>query len=293
LLSSGNTLYGLASDQCGFPGTIFKLNSDGSGFTTVHTLTEGACPNGVILSGNQLYGTFSDGSTDVLSTGMVYAVNTDGTGFRNLHTFILNEGAHPNSLILLNNTLYGTTATGGTFYSGIVFAVDTNGMNFRTVYTFYGRNDGANPGGLVASGNTLYGTAYSGGTWSNGTVYAVNTDGTGFTNLHTFTATTPYNADGANPNAGLLLSGYTLYGTTYYGGSSSVGTVFSINTNSTDFRTLHSFPPANYDARGSNTNSDGAYPDSQLIISGHMLYGEAVGGGTLGSGTVFAMHTTA
>jgi len=34
--------------------------------------------------------------------------------------------------------------------------------------------------------------------------------------------------DGANPHAGLLSVKDTLYGTTYYGGASDVGTVFSL-----------------------------------------------------------------
>src|SRR5207247_303345 len=37
------------------------------------------------------------------------------------------------------------------------------------------------------------------------------------------------NSDGSYPLAGLLLSGSTLYGTAYYGGSSGNGTVFSIS----------------------------------------------------------------
>src|SRR6185369_5116949 len=48
-----------------------------------------------------------------------------------------------------------------------------------------------------------------------------------------FTATPPYpatqtNSDGANPSAGLVLSGNTLYGTTPYGGVTGNGTVFSL-----------------------------------------------------------------
>ena len=85
---------------------------------------------------------------------------------------------------------------------------------------------------MILSGNTLYGTADDGGSSGNGTVFAVNTDGTGFTNLHSFTAmsgTSSTNSDGANPNAGLILSGNTLYGTTYGGGSSGNGTVFSLS----------------------------------------------------------------
>ena len=53
-----------------------------------------------------------------------------------------------------------------------------------------------------------------------------------FTTLHSFTAINPNtyaNSDGANPVAGLILSGNTLYGTTVYGGSSGSGTVFSLS----------------------------------------------------------------
>src|SRR5206468_3922223 len=96
------------------------------------------------------------------------------------------------------------------------------------------------------SGNTLYGTAYKGGSSSVGTVFAVNTNGVGFTNLHSFSAVPrfsgPYiNSDGANPFAGLILSGNTLYGTAHFGGSSGNGTVFAVNTNGTGFTNLHSF----------------------------------------------------
>ena len=96
-----------------------------------------------------------------------------------------------------------------------------------------GNSDGATPyAGLILSGNTLYGTASSGGSSRNGAVFAVNTDGTGFTTLHSFTATDPNtgtNSDGANLQAGLILSGNTLYGTAPDGGSSGAGTVFSLS----------------------------------------------------------------
>ena len=49
------------------------------------------------------------------------------------------------------------------------------------------------------------------------------------------------NSDGANPYAGLILSGNTLYGTASDGGSSGNGTVFAVNTDGTGFTNLHSF----------------------------------------------------
>jgi uncharacterized repeat protein (TIGR03803 family) len=66
-------------------------------------------------------------------------------------------------------------------------------------------------GKLVLAGNTLYGTTYNRGIWGNGTLFALRTDGTGFTNLHSF-AGRPN--DGSLPDAGMVASGATLYGTT-------------------------------------------------------------------------------
>src|ERR1035437_3499689 len=149
-----------------------------------------------------------------------------------------------------------------------------------------GGSDGAYPyGGLILSGNILYGTAYGGGSSGNGTVFAVSTDGTGFANLHSFTATSNYtNSDGASPYAGLILSGSTLYGTAFQGGSSGDGTVFAVHTDGTGFTTLYSFTALN-----NSTNSDGANPDGGLILSGNTLYGTAGYGGSSGYGTVFSL----
>jgi uncharacterized repeat protein (TIGR03803 family) len=165
--------------------------------------------------------------------GTVFAVNTDGTGFTTLHSFTAESGNHINpdggypwdSLILSGKTLYGTAAAGGSLGRGMVFALNTDGTNFTTLHSF-AYNDGAEPrAGLILSGNTLYGTTYRGGTSGNGTVFAVNTNGTGFTKLHDFAG---YPDEGGNPY-GLILSGNTLFGMSFYGGPSDYGTVFSLS----------------------------------------------------------------
>src|ERR1044071_6209479 len=73
------------------------------------------------------------------------------------------------------NTLYGTTASGGSGGfggSGTVFAVDTDGTGFTILHNFTAlagpsiptNSDGANPvAELVLAGNTLYGTSVNGG----------------------------------------------------------------------------------------------------------------------------------
>jgi uncharacterized repeat protein (TIGR03803 family) len=63
--------------------------------------------------------------------------------------------------------------------------------------------------------------------------------------------------------------------------------VFAVNSDGTGYAILHSFTA--HDA--SDINSDGAYPNGGLIISGNTLYGTATQGGTSGYGTVFAINT--
>ena len=98
------------------------------------------------------------------------------------------------------------------------------------------------------------------------------------------------NSDGYGPNGSLILSGNTLYGTAWQGGSWGNGTVFAVSTAGTSFTNLYSFtatPP--YPAK--STNSDGATPVAGLVLAGNTLYGTASAGGTNGNGTVFAINT--
>jgi uncharacterized repeat protein (TIGR03803 family) len=296
---NSNTLYGTAvyGGSSG-NGTIFKVNIDGTGFTNLHSFTkvsggssinsDGVNPQaGLILSGNTLYGTANYGGSS--GFGTVFALNTDGTGFTTLHSFTAtscydcpnSDGARPLAgLILSANTLYGTASQGGSSGKGTVFAVKTNGTSFTTLHSFTAtlnstNSDGISPtAGLILSGNTLYGTANYGGSSGFGTVFALNTNGTGFATLHSFTN----GSDGANPNAGLILSGSTVYGTAVYGGSSGNGTIFAVNTDGTGFTNLHTF-----------TYSGGTNPYAGLILSANMLYGTAYQGGSSGKGTVFSL----
>src|ERR1035437_8409422 len=238
----------------------------------------------------------------IAGLGLIPAGRVTAQTFTNLHSFTDgSDGAFPLAgLILSSNTLYGTAEGGGSSGYGTVFAVNTNGTGFTNLYSFTAtsgslstNSDGAKPhGGLILSNNTLYGTANQGGSSGNGTVFAVNTDGTGFTNLHSFTARSGSlltNSDGANPSAGLVLSGNTLYGTAQLGGSAGNGTVFAVNTNGTGFANMHSFTALSDVYSG--TNSAGTGPQAGLILSGNILYGTANGGGSWDSGTVFKLST--
>jgi uncharacterized repeat protein (TIGR03803 family) len=137
LLLSGNTLYGTAlGGGSSGNGTLFKVNTDGTGFTTLYSFTALSAPvyqygtnsdgvypiAGLVLSGNTLYGMANHGGS--WSFGTVFAINTDGTGFTNLHSFTsYDDGGWPGaSLSLSGNTLYGV-AGGGSSGCGVLFSI--------------------------------------------------------------------------------------------------------------------------------------------------------------------------
>lgn len=297
LILSGETLYGTTY------GTVFNVNIDGTGFTTLHGFagypTDGTyVAANLILLGNTLYGTASAGGS--FNQGTLFKVNTDGTDFTNFYTFsqvafggVNSDGAGPQAgLVSSGDTLYGTASHGGNSAYGTVFKLNTDGTGFTTLHSFTSgpccplvNSDGGSPSaGLVLSGTNLYGTAYFGGNSGNGTLFKLNTDGTGFTVLHAFTplylsveVNKWTNSDGANPQAGLILSSNTLYGTSYSGGSFGIGTVFKVNIDGTGFTTLHNFhyPP------------EGGLPFAGLVLLGNTLFGTTVSG----YGTVFKVNT--
>ena len=243
LVLSGQTLYGTAVQGGVYEnGTVFKINTGGTGYHTLLSFTNAASPYaGLVVAGNLLFGTTQgDGAA---GNGTVFVVNTNGTGFTNLHSFTATlgtlatngDGTVPNAgLLLSGGVLYGATAGGGLLGGGTLFALNVDGTGFTNLHLFYVLGGGgAVPNGLILAGGALYGTTATGGTNGTGTVFTLGTNGSGFKTLYEFSArstSAPYttNRDGATPMAGLLWSSNTLYGTTVGGGSLGDGTVFSL-----------------------------------------------------------------
>src|SRR5216683_6558072 len=160
---------------------------------------------------------------------------------------------------------------------GLILAGRVTAQTFTTLYSFSAASGGANGdptnsngilplAGLILSGKVLYGTAFGGGSSGYGTVFAITTDGTDFKTLYSFTGA----GDEGNPESGaLILSSNALYGTTHgdFVPSPTYGTVFTVNTNGSDFATLYNF----------TDGSDGANPRAGLILSSNTLYGTTAG----------------
>ncbi|MEA3488906.1 MAG: choice-of-anchor tandem repeat GloVer-containing protein [Candidatus Omnitrophota bacterium] len=227
LVMDSGTLYGMTSEGGDSnKGTVFRVNSGGTGFTLLHDFAGGAddgySPLGdLIMDSGTLYGMTKWGGDS--NFGTIFKINPDGGGFTLLHEFTggADDGSRPRgSLMIDSGTLYGMTIYGGTG-RGVVFSINADGTGFNPLHKFYDVANGGYPyGSLIMDSGKLYGMAnYA------GTVFEINPDGTGFNNLHEFHGGV---GDGLDPRGRLIMDSGTLYGMTYDGGGSYKGTIFSL-----------------------------------------------------------------
>src|SRR5262249_28073968 len=141
-------LYGTTSGGFFNDGTVFKVNKDGTGFTTLKNLVpaDGTKPLAGLLLGSDgvLYGTTSVNGP---SSGTVFRMNQDGGGFAVVHAFNATDGNSPNAAVIegSDGALYGGTYSGGAIGGGTLFKVNKDGGGFVDLHDFGGPGDGLNP----------------------------------------------------------------------------------------------------------------------------------------------------
>ena len=124
-----------------------------------------------------------------------------------------------------------------------------------------------------------------------GTVYKLTASGKKYKESILYSFAGSEENDGQGPTAGVTLVGSTLYGTTPIGGAGSnlghLGTVFSVSTERSGYRIIHSFVGGN----------DGSFPSTGLTYSDGTLFGVTSEGGStkqctdgyVGCGTIYAI----
>lgn len=298
LLLAGDTLYGTTgSGGAQASGTLFKVNTNGSNFTVLHTFTNGvdgfAGPD-LVMAGNMLYGLcVSEQTNGVEDSIFVYAVDTNGNGFTQIGPAWMDSFV--GALALCGDTLCVAVNNEDSqpYYPATLYSFKTNGTDFRTVLALDPIANGSDISApFMVANDLLYGTAAFGGAGGGGTVYAVDGSGTNFQLLHAFApGDGDTNGDGASPMGQLALSGDALYGAARGGGGpANNGTIYSVRTNSGSYKTLHLFSsPLSNPAFG---NCGGGYPWSQVVVANGELYGTCFYGGPSGYGTIFALNVS-
>ena len=196
-----------------------------------------------------------------------------------LHTFTSSSCNSPRgNLVLSGSHLYGMANSGGANNVGCIFTVDTNGNGYRDLFDFDQATGNTPEGSLIIKGSTLYGMVATGGEYKyTGGIFYIDTDGTHYGLMHSFGGPN----DGTTPVGQLLLVGNTLFGVTEEGGANDDGIVFSIHTDSSNYKILYNF----------TGGATGGYPVTSLAVKGNSLYGVTQTGGASSEGCIYSIDT--
>ena len=283
------------------------------GFCSVGNCTGGGMPSGrliVDVNGN-LYGVTSEFGKFGGGSAYELVPNAKKTRWKLqvLYDFCSKpscvDGTRPNA------TLTYQGAGSGTQYDGVspLFGISTGGKNGdgvvyqltfvdgrttrkeRVIYNFCAQancTDGGGPSGVIADANgNLFGATQSGGANFGGVLFkmAPKTSG-GFkqTVLYPFCSETNC-TDGSEPLSELVFGqDGALNGTTFGGGATNNGTVFSFLPGTSEETVLYSFCEAQNCADGTNPLTAGL-----AIDAGGVMFGSTVGGGANGHGVVYSL----
>jgi uncharacterized repeat protein (TIGR03803 family) len=276
-------------------GTVYKVNTDGSGFAILRSFTaggtaviaDGGAPRGGLVHARDgfLYGLTTTGtaaSTNAADrNGVIYRVATDGSGYRVIFSFdggsSATNGQLPNALIEgRDGRLYGTTRAGGPRGAGTVFTIRTDGTGFSILHAFSTGTAAATTGAapdseLVQAGDGyLYGTTIGGGPQGDGIVYRLLPDGSAFEIIFAFNRNITIR--GSRPRGAFFQGGDGyLYGRTEDGGAvvNGGGIIFRLRTDGTAFQNLQSvafgFPGRLALLQGRDGNLYGAGLNTQFL----------------------------
>ena len=185
--------------------------------------------------------------------------------------------------VLKDSMLYGTTLFGGTHNKGTIYRINTDASEYRTIYNFSNSNDGSVPiGSMLVDDTLLYGMASSQGSGFESTIFCIDPDGNNYSVLKQLA-----DSEGYTPYGSLIQWEDTLFGMAAYGGDMSTftngcGTIFRIQKDGSNFEVINTF---------TGSESDGREPHGSLYLSGGILYGMTLWGGSEGLGTIFRINT--
>lgn len=246
-------------------GTVFSVNTDGSGFSTLVHLRAGvaARPADSLILGSDglLYGSATVGAGS--NSAVVYRADPADGSLQVLANLAVAD-ALPWALTEAGDGyLYGVTQVGGRTGVGMLFRVAKDGLGLTTLLDF-SRSGGDGTSGYAAltigSNGRLYGVTRVGGSEGGGAVFSVQPTGQDYRLLASLGAD-----GGGRESVGALLEGSDgwFYGTTVFGGMSNWGTIFRLSKDGVEFNQL-------YDVTNS---SAGFAPRAGLVEHGGAIFG--------------------
>jgi uncharacterized repeat protein (TIGR03803 family) len=177
------------------------------------------------------------------SDGAIWEWTKNAKSVTVVASFDGDNGASPSGGLFMDGSgdLFGTCVGGGANSDGTVWELPASTPNSIMLLGSFSSGTGSSPSGqiYVDGSGDVFGTTHGSPLGQAGSIWEYNATTTTITPLVLFTAG---GIDGANPYGGLITNGNgTFYGTTFNGGTSDEGTVFSYTLGDGNVTTLASF----------------------------------------------------
>jgi hypothetical protein len=302
--------------------SIYRINLDGSGFTTIFDFGSigSSNPARQMIEGpdGYLYGTTSPGAAN----GLIYKVKKDGSDFAVLKDFSSKEGYAPSQGVILatDGFLYGFTTLGAGFGKGAFYRLRPDGSDFELVKDLESDFASITSAPVQATDGNFYATSMLANV--NGLIYKATPSGA-YSAINVFTEAIDH------PYQLLYTKSNEIYGINQGGGVEGLGGIFKLErdgskglsvvyenglTNQAIFsNNLAEDNDGNFfSAVGGPGHSIGKlaadhsfktiydFPDNTFtwttmgtlfFASDEFLYGITAGGGTYGNGTLYRLRT--
>lgn len=219
----------------------------------------------------------SDGNFYGTTQDTVFKLNPDGT-MANPHLAALPSNSGPVGLVQDHDgTLYGIIEGDESSLEGAIYRIDTNGA-FSTFVTFSGTNDDQPSALLLGSDDSFYGLSLFGGNDSSaypgdGSIFRMDRNGN-LTNIFLFSDLDD------EPIQLVQGSDGDLYGSTLFGGTNGLGSIFRVTTNGV---LVWSF---------SFNGTNGDLPFGLIMANDGNFYGVTIHGGSNFTQTVLSGYGT-
>lgn len=231
----------------------------------------------------RFYGVTPSGGAD--DKGILFHVNGDGSGYGVDFHFDEQSGYGPEGGLCLapNGMLYGMTNLGGEgagSAAGTLYKFDPTGGGFTKLVDFdllAGNGAFGWATMMAASDGLLYGATYGGGGGTGGSLFRLDPSDDSYAIIKALDQATE---GGSITDALIEGADGKLYGSCAYGGANGDGTLFSYDTGTGVYTTLHHFEAAN-----------GKTPYGALCQAGNgTLYGMTYRGGASDDGVFYRIE---
>lgn len=155
ILGSDGFLYGNTAEGGSYnKGVLFRVKTDGTEYTVINNFL-------LVTSYPGARGAISEYDEKLFGltwSSEIYAVDLDGNNFTVIYDMdndVPGESTKPNTLMFIDDKIYGISSLGGEANNGTIFRLDPDGNNYEDLFHFNGQNGNPNRNASFDQGRSL------------------------------------------------------------------------------------------------------------------------------------------